>query len=56
MPAFIEIAGDIDGDHFNAGDPRGLRRGHAGGATRPYLLMWSLFQIRAVHGPNAAAH
>ncbi|CVI24680.1 conserved hypothetical protein [Agrobacterium fabacearum CFBP 5771] len=56
MPAFTEIARDIGGDRFNAGDPRGLRRGHAGGATRPYLLIWSLFQIRAVHGPTAAAH
>lgn len=56
MPAFTEIARDIGGDRFNAGDPRGLRRGHAVGATRPYLLIWSLFQIRAVHGSTAAAH
>lgn len=56
MPAVTEIAPDIGGDRFNAGDPRGLRRGHAGGATRLYLLIWSLFQFRAVHGPTDAAH
>ncbi|MGL4093723.1 hypothetical protein [Rhizobium sp. Root564] len=56
MSAVTEIAPDIGGDRFNAGHPRGLRRGHAGGATRPYLLIWSLFQFRAVHGPTDTAH
>lgn len=35
MSAFTEIARDIGGDHFNAGDPRGLRRGHAVGGYSP---------------------
>lgn len=56
MSAVTKIAPNIGGDRFKTGDPRGSRRGHAGGATRLYLLIWSLFQIRAVHGPTDAAH